>query len=497
MEDNLGRDTFHEWNQFLPLSSTLQKTQIALLDPYHSPAARGQRIIEWIDYLEKNAGWLIGSTDFSKLRAAASRGLTPQEAVDFSFKIGPYSNFGFLPASLSKLDRKELYKLDRRRRNEWWILSGKFSRGTQQGTLTLQIWRHTDRPQGVWSDKLGKAESSLWIKHTLTIGDAEPISGVTPILPESTLLVTLGVAPFSVAWGSQFFHALQQDTLFPLSTRFIAANNAQITLDLDSEKPMFMPAGNGCVQCSDGLGLKTYFFPKVTGQGSFNDEPITFEGSLEHSWESGMLPQGTASSTMVQSFDTIEQVLQSGEIFNHTGIWLHLTLHLENNYQISTYLLPFHLAPFEWLPMTSTVMSCPDGTVVTYGSNEAAFRVEHWGDDDQRIVASFRLLPKSTTKPQLFAMITGSIVNIQVSCTWQFQEFETMVGAYGFLDMTSRGRNSNTAQLTPHTDVTLSFLLWLIPLIVVVLLICLVIYLIVVRKPKYRWLQQKRRNRLG
>ena len=521
---NLGTSTFSELTREVPCGAWPLHIQNHMMDPFFSSVERGQRVVQWLQSLSQELTWLSGRREsvIEKLSKLAARGLTLEQALYFPWLMQELSAEGYHRVNMSKLQNNSLHTPKRGFRNEIWRLYGEIYINTgERGHLTWMLWRHTELPPTQWQmeDRSERDYSSFRITLEIVWPETGQVQRHhTPVLPESLLAAEMKQQGpgFNFRYLQNFCQSKHSDTLFPLSWTWFV-NDQGCKLKLDNEKPLYMTNSNGCVECNDGIGVKKYTYPLVTGHGTLGESAITFRGMFEHMWESAVLPEGFPTSVVNRSFVHMERGLFPRW---RPDDWLYFTLQLENNYQITCYFYPAPVELLQAIHPRSAILINPDGTVrkpdinrlkllpqavndhghlqnafLSYESDTTAFQIQ-W-------VASIRPLePEKCT--ELWRDIGGF-----VSGHWQSQP----VKGTGWSQVTSRLSVSEKANniletLFPNVpealalkewadqhrwyensstsmDVTSSWLLWFIPVLLVLVLLFFIAYLVWTRKVRH------------
>ena len=467
MEANLGFETFATI-PFVPGLSL--DTQHRLADPFHSPKQRAERMQQWFTYISEQSPALLPKNQRLPL---PQTGITPDEAFRLPFSLPQLSAVGFPMASISRTNRTALAGPHRKLRNEWWQISGSVI--TQSGQITqpfsLTIWRHTEIPEILWEKERTEQNYST-VKVAFTLDQESTTSAA---FPESWKIAHISDEMLGIHFGQNYLQSHTDQTEFPATL-----NWENLHLNLDNLKPLCLLSSNGCVVCKDGIGLKKYLFPLISGTGELNGEPVTFTGTFEHSWEAGIFPQGFSSSLLLRSFMNIEKSL-SFENSDKFGDYLYLLLHLNNGYQIFFYVFNFPktvqtpFAPYKCLVVlpdgTTRVQSFTLKIQAMSGQNVTNLLIS---SKNQTNLCMTGLSPQGTTIPisRQSAYISGSY------------ESEPVTG-FGFLESSAFPKIEITNEI--QKEIVYSWLLWVVPLLIILLLVCIVIYLIWSKRRARAW----------
>lgn len=245
---------------------------------------------QWWKYMRKQAPYGVKVPD-----------LIPQSTLREVHQFaGPASASGFARVTKASLNPDRLHGPHREYRNEWWTLQGKIesSEWTQPKLITWRVWRRTVLPPPLWQDEPGTHFSE--VKLTITIDGIETLS--TEWWLEAFHVFTLGHTAFHfqcLEATDQFAVSTVNNSLalFPLQFKTRIDDNVLLHLpELTNQKPLVKFRSNGTAFATDGLGVKHYYYPVVTGAGTWGQESVQFTGQWTHAWSSGLLPAGYASS---------------------------------------------------------------------------------------------------------------------------------------------------------------------------------------------------------
>lgn len=486
----------------IPFSALVQDH---LLDPFHSPQQRGERLQTWLQYIHTNAPYIVKQNPkaLEQLDSICKNGVSPEEAFYFHYLCPNLSSVGFPVASISKIDRRNMYVPRREFRNEWWTLSGKID----SGFVAFHIWRHTDLPPALWDTSRDPKDYS-YIKFSYTLWtEQDCLSYQSPVYCEGWHILELTSTPFGLTYGKNAWVPENQKTVFPVNWNW-EFGNRNLVLHLDNVKPVYMMTSNGCVWCKDGIGLKNYTFPKILGQGELDGVPISFEGSFQHSWEAGVLPQGFSSSIILRSFINIEKSLFA-EAEADSANWLFVNFHLDNNIQITGFCMPGQKQLYETFHPTVFTIVQPNGTIASPDCKQICWRIQlqsdnghvqniHIYDSNNSFSLTCSVVP--ATVPENDAPVLG-YTHVAGWCNGVWKN-EQPVSGFGFIqscnhstvisDKLSSSKIQDFVQWAKSNDyfstnptssqVTNSWLLWFLPVVIISFLICTILYLIWIRR---------------
>lgn len=482
-------------------------------DVFHSPQKRAQRLETWLKYIHEQAPFGV-KKDSEALGhllqlTRQEKGVTPEESFYFHFLYPQLSSFGYPYASISKMNRKNMYGPRRRFRNEWWSLSGQIG----EAYFAWHIWRHTEIPEALWENgRDPKCYSYLKVSTTLWGADGTSITQTTPIYCEAGGILELLDTPFGVQFNSQQQQSWlpeNKTTLFPATLTW-QLGDAPLQLHLNNKKPVFMMTSNGCVMCKDGVGLKNYTFPSVAGDGEFQGKSIHFEGSFQHSWEAGMLPEGFPASLLLRTFTNIEKSLISAPL----ECWIFFIFHLSNNVQLSGFGFPndmsiaFHPTVATMAQANGTIYTPNCQTLLLKMENEKITSITGETTDQLTFVACAGQSPDESpvigythVAGTISGMWSGASVTgfgfLQRPTEWFTKKSDNFPNraqsmAETLLDQKYPQATTDMKEWVHHTsffaaspnstDAAYSWLIWFLPVIIITCLLCGILYLMWIRK---------------
>lgn len=514
-----------------------------LLDPFHSKEQRTARALQWLDHIARRAPVFL--TQHPQALETLKRmlqedALTPEQWFYFPYLVQTLAHTDFTPMSISALAIKNLHCAHREYRNEWWTLSGKV--GT--GAFVLRIWRHTDVPLVLQdAERHAQDYSYLQVAAAWQASESSQWSTETlPVVPEAWGLATLSDRPFGLKWSNRQLTCSKEDTLFPMSLSWPipGAGGQRLILNLDNHKPLFMMKSNGCLSCSDGVGMKKYTYPDVRGTKTTLSDPDVFEfrGSFEHSWESGVTPEGFASSAPLRTLINMEKAWSNQP--NKPDDWLYLMLSLDNGYHVVAYFSPFDASINRTQnPWLCTIVS-PRGTVKAPPSPNDVTLAVQWVDDTpyprnmllSRKNKDFSLQifidTLQTDNPELTQVgrVTGIWRDGKASQSQSHEENGVAVSGAAFVQWQNPGRSVEEAlskfptasrewedgqesfltwtekhnyfdSMPSKADTKNSFLVWLLPVLTVSVLLIIILFLVWSRRHRQQshqpWAQAQAR----
>lgn len=258
------------------------------------------------------------------------------EWLEAPFRLGPGTSQGFAQVRLAP--EKDMHEIHPEHRNEWWQLQGVVG---QHWAVTWWLWRHTLLPPTLWNPDADPLTYSVFTVVTqtenLTTGE---VSTDRTVWRGAWGGITLETEPFCFAVDGHYGQLTSRfaQHMFPLTWTGQHKQEHRWTFQLDSLKPRFMYKSNGCVECHDGVGLKRYMYPMVTGAGQWNGQVTAFRGTWSHSWSAGWYPRGLPYSASYRTFQQIQHYVTGvparspSPVKNDT-----LTLHLDNGCEVVIY----------------------------------------------------------------------------------------------------------------------------------------------------------------
>lgn len=481
-----------------------------LLDPENNPSHIHHLFQTWLQDLTTQSPWFVRQNKAQCQQLLSQPRQPIQDLFTNQFYVGPIHATGYENMSMSMLSPEGFHQPKYTYRNEWWNLTGILQQEQQQQEeepqfCHLQIWRHTFIPPTAWTKDKPPSYYSL-VNVTLTI-DQDTVFHL--LVPES-----FHVAQFQP--NCPFFFQIldtchlkseHNDSLFPLQMQWYTAMENTLSLNLMNEKPLFMTKSNGCVQCSNGMGLKQYVYPLVTGNGWWNKTtPVTFQGSLDHSWESGMLPEGYPASLHLRSLMAIEKSWH--KVLRRPDNWCYFFLHLDNNTQVACYIMTSPKTVGVSVVPHVLVLVNADGTVNKL--HDSQVKVEHVRDN--KYVTNMWLTCGNDLHLQLFVSADDFHVRHVldhhsyefVYCFLHVQgKFDkaTKTKGFGYMYITNQEqqqelikstnnnnlssdfrhdqRNDNHDDHDDDDDMTnVAYLVWLVPLLVISIIFIFIVYLV-------------------
>lgn len=511
IQKNIGIDIFQEieHSSHVPCSVWSLETQNYMMDPFHSPEQRSKRMKDWLQYIYDKAPMLIKKYPeaLQHLQKICADAISPAQAWALSFLVPDIGALDYDTMSISKLNRDTMHQAKRTFRNEWWSLYGRITTRYGEGFIAVHILRHTNMPESLWSnDRIDKDYSDIRIVSSIVLpGSIEILEENSTIYPESWNLLNLLDTPFGIQFGRNFLVPYQTETIFPLKWQWSIAEH-QIMLKLDNTKPLFMMNSNGCLICRDGIGIKKYTYPVVSGTGELDGISVQFQGVFEHGWESAVLPEGTSSSIALRSFINIEKSFVD---LTRPDDWTYCHVNLNNNFQIACYCMPTPSTVQKAFHPILFTISTPNGTVLTPKLSDISITVQHI--DDQGYPKNFIIEQKNKFSIRLAVLSdTSDSVGFSHAGGWvQGQWNNQAVTGFGFIQTTNRlsyeeraqkilellfqdkeisdflqwSKETNYFKNAPDSnDLQNSWLLWFIPVIIVSVLVVMIIYLVWARQ---------------
>jgi hypothetical protein len=500
---------------------------------------RSQRMKQWLQYIHDQAPLLAKKnlTALQYLQTLCGDQMSPAQAWSLSYLVPEIGALGYPPMTIAKLNRDTMHQPKRDFRNEWWTLSGQITSDKGSGFFMCHILRHTHIPPSLWdSHKDPKLYSDVQIVSSLILpGSHEILEDISPVIPESWEFITLSDQPFGIQYlTTTSLRSNQADTLFPLEVQCDIGHQYYITLKLDNTKPLYMMNNNGCLTCTNGIGMKKYTFPVVSGIGTIKQKEdivgdIQFHGLFEHVWEAGIMPESTPANLALRGLMNIEKSLApSPSSISMRDHWMYGHVHLNNNIQIAWYIYGQILPKHKYHPSLLAI-SLPNGvvhTVIQTPKKSEVWIVVHqlhpWKlEITQQNKFTLNLTELSVSAPaDKYGFDVFSHRAVDIVGTWS----QDQIQGFGFLQVTDNAtyeqratqilktmfpehidflawaRTANYFSTMPDAnDIRNAWLLWFIPVIIVVVLLILIIYLIWTKQKVYTkpWIQkwQKFRQR--
>jgi len=538
IQQNIGIVEELESSSKIPRSAWSLKTQNELLDDFHSPQQRAQRMQHWLRHIHDKAPVLSKKNQeaLTFLLALCGTSMSPIQSWFLPYLVPDIGAIDYATMSISKLNRDTMHKPKRTFRNEWWSLSGRLTTRFGEGFLSIHVLRHTNLPETLWQpDRDEKEYSEVRIVVSLEIQD-QVIRDVSTIYPESWDFVQLLDEPFGIKYGKNYMLSQQEETIFPMQCSW-DVGAFSLKFQMDNVKPLFMMNSNGCLVCNDQMGIKKYTYPVLTGSGvlgKMHEESINFQfqGNFEHAWEASVFPEGFSSSIALRSLINIEKSIYP---LSRPDDWCYICIHLNNNIQISCYFLPFSFPDLikEIHPTLFTIIHA-NGTVTALSHQQLMnILMSVQLSDDQGYPMNIVLYERNHQFSFQIASDVFSVGDVDIfqhkSALVSGEWYKDQVSGFAFLQTTNRmsyetksevilqkyfqkekpevaeiahkfqqwAQEKSFYQNVPEpTDLTNSWLLWFLPVVVVAILIVLIVYLIWSRKKGRNkpWMKTARRN---
>lgn len=460
--------------------------QQQLLKPVNNEQQMKEWALQWLDYVSRKKPWLApGKVDqVPALRTWVEehQPFTVKDMLSLTQQLGPLAAIGYDHVALERETMKQAHQPHYRFRNEWWTFHGTCQQSSgQRGFLLLQIHRHTLVPPSLWNEPTGQDASVLGLTlRVLQPGAKKWEQEETQFVRQSSGLRQLNADAthfFQVLQKPWVIQSLYQDTLFPLEIHWRVGATVMKAL-LDNSKPMLMIHSNGCLQCSDGIGVKMYTYPEVQGEGQCGTELVHWHGFWEHTWESSMYPKGLANSLFMRALINIEKSLHTLPE-NHFWSTLHLS-RVQTNEE-------WYLAVMGWHQRNSVqyaVYVAPDGSTRRLRTEDL------WLEVTQNVKETsfpFAMTLHQKGQPSLHMLLldsAGSENPLKIGTFWDADQ-----EVFGSLQL-PQNTGPELKRTMETSDEVWSWVIWLFPLLIVLLLIIFSIVLVVkrYRGNKHPWM---------
>lgn len=483
--NNLGTGVFSGVRE--PCEAWSVDVQHTMSSDVYSPASTAKQALEWLEYAFQNAPALVEKNHDTRERLT--------ELISSEMSLSQRCHLAFLAREIGAVGYEKVivtpdnqpHMPHRTYRNEWWNLAGTIHDGR---FMSLQVWRHSLVPKACWDtdDPEGVRQSVL--RFAFQLG-SEPVQYSSAFI-ESWGLALVDTAPrFRIQCGGMnSFESIFPESLFPAVLTWNG-----LTLTIDNTKPMFMLQSNGCVACSDGVGLKSYTYPRVEGDG--------FSGFLSHSWESSMMPRGFTSSLALRGIHHMEHSI--GGFTPPRDSWMSVYVLLSN----AVHVVMFFESPGV---LTRVTASLDNGSTRVF--RPAEFAVDHQQDPsgwrfrcrhadvtiEFKIPEPYGNSPESLTRLQQCPLINAQWLGAPAHgyCVVEspdmrgYDERAQEILRLFFGDRHASYFNAKYFSTTgSNSDVVASFVIWLLPLIFTVALLLFVAYLMVTRGRQYPWIRKR------
>jgi len=437
--------------------------------------------LKWVDYVKDRKPFLApGSLQSTKnLKKWIEQAPTFQikEMMDLSSRLGPLSAIGYDHVALERETSKHAHGPHYKFRNEWWTFHGTCEDlNHQRGFLFLQIHRHTLVPPSLWTSReAGSDYSVLCISlRFLEPGGKEWQNGENALVRQSQGLSDLNVDSdhfFQVKQGRWFLQSVYQDTLFPLDI-YWGIGTVPLQVRLDNTKPMLMVHSNGCLQCSDGIGLKMYTYPELQGNGKYGSKLMKWNGYWDHTWESSMFPKGLSNSLFMRALINLETSVHSLPA-NHT--WTILRLNKVDTQE------EWFFAVLGWSQYNQVQYAIkvePDGVTRKISENKVWIEAHQFSSDPGHFPFSLQV-HRDQDSDFVLTLIDKEPVQTAYLVSGTFWNEEQRM--FGSLQIPEHTEDRVFRYEVENNDMIYSWLIWLLPLLVIVLLMSFSVFLVIKR----------------
>ena len=386
------------------------------------------KLTEWIDHIRENAPFFVKNEKKTAQLVELIKQHSPlsyEQMFYFFYLIGEFGSLGYDNVSIAK--PRNIHNVHMGHRNEWWNFFGSY----KHQFIHLQIWRQSIVP---------KDKSNSFIRIELFVDGLSQHSTIVPEGDEACV----NNPNLHIQFGDFYIRSVQADTLFPLIWSW-KINGKHVKFRLDNEKPLCMLKSNACVTCHDGLGFKSYLYPKVT---SADNE---FVGQLTHSWESGFIPKGCNTTAFLHVLDSGQSLNQSQNIF----------ITLDNN---------LHLWIFSG-KLGRTVMSLKDGSTITIPNVSISGNEIQVGDVGKlNLTLNSTILNSFAISTMQSGTVNGELNSEKVQGVCTIEQFNEKTPD----EIISRFFNSNfklNSAKENSSQLLLLMSIWVLPLIIVISLV--------------------------
>lgn len=212
---------------------------------YASPASRGARVAEFLEYVLHKYVWLQ-PPDCAKIRFLIQRahlGLTPMQAVVLIELAGPRGAIGYQGPEARRLSFSQDFSWNYQLAAEqyWFGCNLTLTKGDVLPTsFVFIISRHSVTPQPFWQNRGGALNSVLLIQYMLTIPSQNKFISKTVSVDGAWAVDSAQTNPFFVGAGDAFGikSISNSDQIFPLQVWCIDPSNAvSVKMEITNTKP--------------------------------------------------------------------------------------------------------------------------------------------------------------------------------------------------------------------------------------------------------------------
>ena len=192
-------------------------------------------------------------------------------------------------------------------RNEWW----RFWFIMDRVEHMFVIWRHCPFPECPW------VILKIWVhrfdrkSNTFLFEDVKTMVGSSNEISNKDAEFSFEQSPqkpfrFEIRSRDGFLiESYSSRSLFPLLFQWQFSNGDSLHLTLEHQSPLCLwPTSQGCIYSSGDVGLFSYLYPDVKTIGEYSTK---FQGVMDHSWESGLIPIRSEIPTIIQAWNQWSQ----------------------------------------------------------------------------------------------------------------------------------------------------------------------------------------------
>ncbi len=433
-----------------------------------SPEALAEEARRWVEYVEQNAPLFVEpAVSLGRIKSLIVPGQGSfDQLVSLIHLLGRVGHTGYPSMSIRPL--RLAHQINRSYRNEWFHLTGTVADGT---FFSWSMQRTTVAP----------ASGRSLMRFRTSFGTQTETS---PWVPEEWGLVTLADGRLELKANRMVWIPKQADSFFPAFFRWRLPNSDRwLSLTMTKSKPMCMFKSNGAVFCAEGLGLKKTMYPLVVGTGTLTGpenevKPVEFSGTFGHEWESGLAPEGFPMSATLQS---LEHILDSTGPTNDRFWTAVCIMDGLTNEQTMMYFFPEVHEPAGHPYAAVTVLK--NGSLLKVPMNRHA--VYRDGPDheyrNQRTGRSVRwscehAVPGETAWYQCKSATPGCRIFMQ---TMKTPSQDQLLASFDQVQSYRFKRSLADSSTTSNSRTThLAYLVWLVPLVLVISIFLVALYLV-------------------
>lgn len=477
-----------------------------------------ESFIKWLDHIDNNCPWFVNrpSKIIKALRKKFSNTeISEDELFWVQSVLGPLGSLGFEKVSMSHIELSQAHLPHYTFRNEWWRLRGfMVDPNGNRYYLSWIVWRRSTLPSELWGESSPQDQSLVKFLVSFTKESEMVYSPVETIRENHGCSITQNGA-FEVLQDNCNQVTSSPFSLFPLTFKWKVSDKV-INLTIDNAMPPFMLNSNGCAPCRDGLGMKQYTYPSISGYGFIQTHghadavDVKFRGFWDHRWESGLVPIGFSSSIYIRSLNSMS--LQAIDGWSDIGNTIEIIALLSNNCTLYAQIKNVDKIHNFHNPVFSNVRIIKSDGFVDKNQTVSVdiIKVVQILDIVEPIATQIRLVGSRfdiivSVIATNFDCPVQTHIDVPISVKGHYEE--SPVEGWGFLHTTATykdkvlsryiGVDITTLEQEDKNERTNLWIIWFIPLITVLVLMLLIIYLMYHKKSKFKVLDQSFQKKIS